>query len=276
MTFVQTRPASRIFFPHSAPARMEPREWIGRAANFVFAYAEADAGETLDWTGADEHLVYLPNGGAEVRAGGQHVSCPDRGVVIVPPGRSLVSFTAAARVLRIFSSDGAQDLAALASNADAYADGAGEVSRPDPSTASPVNARLRCYRLAGYADRPMRMFRSAKLMLNVFDRAGPRDTEALTPHFHEDFEQVSFAMEGSWVHSIRYPWSKQMSKWREDEHLKIGSPSVLVIPAAVIHTSRSVSDGYSQLVDIFSPPRGDFIAQGLVCNESDYSAKAPR
>ena len=116
----------------------------------------------------------------------------------------------------------------------------------------------------------MRLFRSSNLMINIFDHSGPRDTEALSPHSHADFEQGSFAMNRTRVHSLRYPRSKQMSSWREDEHLQIGSPSLLIIPAAVIHTSRATSIGHSQLVDIFCPPRRDFIEKGLVCNEEDY------
>ena len=268
MTFAQTRPASRFHISGQHPARPRPNEWISRAANFVVAYAEPGAGEVLERADGDEHLVYLPDGGAEVEGGGRCAACPSPSLVVVPPGISRVTVAAPARVLRVFAAAAAPDLAALACNAQVYADGAPEVAKPEPGVLAA--AGLRVHRLADYADRPMRLFRSASLMLNVFDHDRPRNTETLTPHAHADFEQASFAMEGAWVHSLRYPWSPRLSQWRDDEHLEIGSPSVVVIPATVIHTSRPVSQGHSQLVDVFSPPRRDFLARGLVCNAGDY------
>lgn len=172
-------------------------------------------------------------------------------------------------MLRIFSS-AATDIVAAARNAANYSDGAPEVATPVPWAPPRDGFSLRAYRLADYADRPMRLFRSSNLMVNVFDFAGPRDIEALTPHAHADFEQGSFGMDGEWVHSLRYPWSKRLADWREDEHLSIGSPSLLVIPATVIHTSRSVAEGHNQLVDVFCPPREDFVERGVVCNEDEY------
>jgi len=153
---------------------------------------------------------------------------------------------------------------------DIYADGAPEVAPMRPWPAPHDGFKLRHYRVEDYRDRPMRMFRSANLMINIFDFDGPRDIMALSPHSHADFEQGSFAMSGQWVHSLRYPWSKQLPDWREDEHLAIGSPSLLVIPATVIHTSRSTAPGNNQLVDIFSPPRRDFCDLGYVCNGAEY------
>jgi len=43
----------------------------------------------------------------------------------------------------------------------------------------------------------------------------------------------------------------------EDDHTRIGSPSVAIIPPPSIHTSQSMSSGPNQLIDIFSPPRFD-------------------
>jgi len=268
MSFAQTRPASRFDLSHPAAQTIE--QSIMRGANFVVAYAELPAGATFERDNPDESILYLPDGMARISAGGDAVECDAAArVVILPPGPARVEMTGAGRVLRVFSS-AAQDLAAMAANAALYADGAPEVAPMRPWPAPYDGFRLRHYRVEDYRDRPMRMFRSANLMINIFDFDGPRDIMALSPHSHADFEQGSFAMSGQWVHSLRYPWSRQLSDWREDEHLSIGSPSLLVIPATVIHTSRSTAQGGNQLVDIFSPPRRDFCDLGYVCNAGEY------
>lgn len=58
--------------------------------------------------------------------------------------------------------------------------------------------------------------------------------------------------------------------WRVDEAIEVSSPSLTVIPARAIHTSRNLHDD-SWLVDIFAPPRADFARRpGLVCNAKEY------
>lgn len=268
MSFVQTRPASRQYFPDAVPLDDVGRQWLMRSANFVVAYAEVEAGTVLERDNPDEYFVYLAEGAARLTAGDQAFDGGAGELFIVPPGQSRIQTTAPSRILRVFSR-AVTDLPVPA-NAAVYADGAPEVA-PFASWPAPYGGyALRRYRLADYADRKMRLFRSANLMINVFDFDGPRDIEALSPHYHDDFEQGSFGMTGEWVHSLRYPWSKKLLDWREDEHLRIGSPSLLVIPATVIHTSRSVASGPNQLVDIFSPPRRDFCEMGLVNNADDY------
>lgn len=269
MTSVQTRPASRQYFPDIPTGEGARQQWLMRAANFFVAYAEADAGTVLERDNADEYFVYLSQGAAAVTAGDTTLAIETGSVCIMPPGKSRIVLTQASKLLRVFSR-AASDLEPLAVNAETYADGAPEVTPFAPWLEPFGGYGLKHYRIADYADRKMRMFRSANLMINIFDFDGPRDVDALSPHFHDDFEQGSFAMTGDWVHSLRYPWSKKLSDWREDEHLHIGSPSLLVIPATVIHTSRSVGEGINQLVDIFSPPRRDFCDMGLVCNADDY------
>ncbi len=268
MSFVQTRPASRQYFPDAAPLEGVGRQWLMRSANFIVAYAEVEAGVVLERDNPDEYFVYLAEGAARLTAGDQAFDGAGGELFIVPPGESRIETTAPSRILRVFSR-AVTDLPVPA-NSDVYVDGGPEVAPFAPWPAPFGGYALRRYRLADYADRKMRLFRSANLMINVFDFNGPRDIEALSPHYHDDFEQGSFGMTGEWVHSLRYPWSKKLADWREDEHLKIGSPSLLVIPATVIHTSRSVAPGPNQLVDIFSPPRRDFCEMGLVNNADDY------
>ena len=76
------------------------------------------------------------------------------------------------------------------------------------------------------------------------------------------------------MHHMRWPWTPDMTAWKEDHHAEMASPSVLVIPPKVIHTSRNIN-GAGWLIDIFSPPRLDFSAKpGLVCNADEYPLPA--
>jgi hypothetical protein len=109
-------------------------------------------------------------------------------------------------------------------------------------------------------------------MINIFEPwTKRRDETKLSPHSHEDFEQASLAFEGSFVHHLRYPWGPNKATWNEDEHEHYNSPSVLVIPPRVIHTTQDVGDGTTCLIDIFGPPRFDFSSKpGFVLNAADY------
>ena len=117
----------------------------------------------------------------------------------------------------------------------------------------------------------MRVFRSGDLMINVFGpRTRRRDPARLSPHWHDDLEQGSVVLEGAWIHHLRYPWAPDSSTWRPDGHLRCGAPSVTIIPAGVEHTSQDTGDGDSWLVDVFAPPRADFLARGIVRNAAEY------
>ena len=39
-----------------------------------------------------------------------------------------------------------------------------------------------------------------------------------------------------------------------------------------MHTSEAVGSGTNVMLDIFAPPREDFVAQGWVLNHDDYPA----
>lgn len=251
------------------------QHWATRGANFVVVVSRVSPGAVLSrQTQDDEYLVLLPEGvAAQFDAGAQTERAEGDTLVIVPPGASRVTVQDAGFVYRIFTNR-ARDWLALADNATAYADGAPQVA-PLSDWPEPVGGyRLRLYPLARYI-RPGvfgRLFRTQGLMVNVFEpQREPRDPRKMTPHSHTDFEQGSLAVQGRYVHHLRYPWVPDMTTWREDEHGEVGSPSLIVIPPQVVHTTQSIGTATTQLVDIFAPPREDFsLMPDLVCNADEY------
>lgn len=270
-------PAASICEPAQVPAQIHAADgsatWLTRGRTFVVALSRGVAGSVLARAGQpDEYMIFLPAGmPAAVRAGTETLEVDGSGdaLVIVPPGDSETRLRGEGWVTRIFSHRAA-DLAQAAGNAQTQ-----PVAAPDePPPPPPGGFRLRHYPLARYIkpDSPARPFRSTNLMVNAFvPRDFRRDVRKMTPHAHEDFDQASLALQGGFVHHIRYPWVPDMTAWRDDEHHAVGSPSVIVIPARSVHTSQDVGTGWAQLVDIFSPPRADFAEKpGWVCNEADY------
>jgi hypothetical protein len=275
---------ARLF--ESAPQRADAdgtKHWITRAANFAVVVTEAAAGAVLARADqADEYMLLLPAGSeATVEAGAERITAGGDSLTIMPPGQSRITVTTPGRVVRVFSSTAA-DIVAAAGNAATYADGAPEVAPLKPWPAPVGGFKLRHYRLADLPSKDpgplkMRVFQSSNLMINVFERwPAPRDEHTLSPHSHDDFEQVSLGLEGAFTHHLRYPWTPDKATWRDDEHAHYAaSPSVLVIPARVIHTSQNVGTGTAWLIDVFGPPRVDFASKpGFVVNGADYPLPA--
>ncbi len=244
-----------------------------RAANFVVAYTRVEAGTVLERRGhADEHLAFLYDAGADVSAGAEGLQADAGTLVILPPGDSRIVARGTGQIARVFTARN-QDLAEAAVNATTYAERPPAVAALGSAPVPVGGHRLMAHRLA---DHPVdqggfRVFRSGSLMINLFGaRTARRDPTALTPHWHDDLEQASLVLEGAWIHHLRYPWVPDMSSWRPDEHIRCGAPSVTIIPAGVEHTSQDLGEGTSLLVDVFGPPRQDFIERGLVLNQADY------
>lgn len=278
-------PASAAFgtatyarFYNQAPQAEDARgkTWYVRGQNFVVAYSEAVTGGVFERRGQpDEYVLLLPDGetAVTVEAGGETRHITGHTITMVPPGDSRVTVTAGGRLIRLITTRSA-DVAALASNADVYA---GPHPQIPPLTAwpEPVGGyAIRSYSL-DVPDEPGRfgkIWRCTTFMVNVFPpQHGPRDETRLSPHHHEDFEQCSLAVGGTYVHHLRWPWTANLHDWREDEHEECGTPSVCIIPPRVIHTSAAVDPGVNLLVDIFCPPRADFSAmEGWVLNAADY------
>jgi len=253
--------------------------WITRGVNIVTAVTIAEPGTTLSRKDQpDEYmLILLPGTSARIKTAIEEMDVSGDSLSIIPPGNSEIKINEGGQVARIFTSC-AKDLANQAVNAANYEGNTDHSVAPLKNWPEPANGfRIRNYPLAQYRDvhgpriQP-RTFRSTNLMVNVFVPWDTRrDPRTLSPHWHADFEQASLGMEGEFIHHIRYPWESDSTQWQEDEHLMAGSPSVVILPPPVIHTTIDVGSGRARLIDIFSPPRADFsLKPGFVLNENDY------
>ncbi|WP_109529358.1 cupin domain-containing protein [Nocardia aurea] len=298
MAFVEDDPRSRLAAapavagrPCAAPqyfdfTRIAPevaehgsRTWWVRGQNFALAYTIAQAGDVLTrHDQPDEYIALFPREPVEARITSDtdwtEVSAAT--LVVVPPGVSAIECTRETHVVRMFSA-ASPDVLAKCANHDEYTEPHPNVTGFVPWPAPVGGYRLRTYRIADYPyenGRFARIFRCSTFMVNVFDPdLAPRDAAGLSPHTHDDFEQCSLAVRGEYIHHIRSPWTSDSNTWREDEHVRVSSPSVAIIPPPTVHTSQSVSQAGNQLVDIFCPPRADFSAQpGWVINAADYPA----
>lgn len=271
---IATHARHHEYAPRAVPGDTSPA-WITRGSNFVVVVSRVSTGDTLTRDNVDEYVLVvppdMPDLSVHVQAGPESVQAGSDSLTIVPPGPSTLRVEGAGMVARIFSSD-VTDLLALADNHANYAipnpDAAPLVAWPEPVG----GYKLRHYRLADYVTEgsQMRVFSTRKLMVNpLLKRTVPRDVGKLSPHSHTDFEQGSLALAGTYVHHLRYPWGPNMNLWRDDEAQQMGSPSLLVVPPKVIHTSRNI-DAPGVLLDIFAPPRWDFSKKGQVCNGAEY------
>lgn len=263
--------------PPTEVARNGSRTWIARAANLVIAYTDAKAGDVFARVAQpDEYtvLMYSESAPVTVTAGGTTESVAEEAFVVVPPGDSEVRVDGDGTLIRLFSTEAA-DLADGSLNAAAYRE-PDERAAPLEPWPDPVDGfALRVYRLA---DTPIaegrfgRIFRTTNVMVNFLaEEPAPRNERKLSPHHHDDFEQISLAVTGTFVHHIRYPWGPDSTQWRPDEHREIGSPSICIIPPPTVHTTQGVGP-HQQLIDIFAPPRVDFSASGWVLNADEYPA----
>ncbi len=274
---IRFAPADYVKFYEIAPQETGPgaKTWYGRGQNFILAYSEIDGVAELERTDqADEYVVLLPGDGLslELEGAGGPRSVSEPSFIVMPPGRSKVTATGKGRLVRLFTSK-ATDLAARCANAQSYAEPHPNVPPFEPWPEPPAGYAIRAYPLEVPAV-PGRfgcLYRCTTFMVNFFEVKPPRDEHNLSPHFHDDFEQCSLALEGVYLHHIRWPWVSDSTKWIDDDHKRCASPSMAVIPPPSLHTSQGIDPDGNRLVDIFSPPRRDFSEKpGWVLNADDY------
>ncbi|MFK8022856.1 MAG: hypothetical protein AB8G26_02725 [Ilumatobacter sp.] len=252
-----------------------PTWWV-RSQSMVVAYTEAVAGDTFTRTGqGDEYAAVTWGDGVDVSCawGDQTERAVDKSFIALPPGDSSITFNTDGVLIRLFTTR-SDDLNARCDNDAAF-------ELPDPFVApfeawpDPVGGfKVRVYRLDDYppdSARMGRLFRTTTFMVNAFyDFDKPRPEHRMSPHHHDDFEQVSLTLAGDFMHHIRHPWTTDLAEWRDDEHRHCTSPSVTVIPPPTVHGSQWFSD-HNQLLDVFAPPRHDFSSKdGWVINANDY------
>ncbi len=259
-----------------------PDQWSVRGATFVVTYVTAAQGDSEPLADVrDESILVVedPSTRLLVSTASQDVEITEPSVVIIPPGAHTITAQASGTYVRVVP-DHAVEGTPTARNEDFYADprpGTDPVppALPEGSTGDVVVHPLST--VHPEAGRFGRIFRSRSLMVNLLEpESGPRDTDKLSPHHHNTFEQCSVTLHGDYVHHLRVPWTKRLSQWRDDEHLRCSSPSITIIPPGMIHTTRSVGEGHHLMMDVFAPARDDFLAMsGWVLNTADYPPGDP-
>ncbi len=239
----------------------------GRAArshNFTIEWAPPGARATA-MCGQEALAVFLAGGGRIARAGSE-IRTPAYSVAILPAGtwEIAASGEGAAVILTTDRSD------LSAPTADPRVTPVGAPYRRRHVLEAP---EVRAFDDIPYpADNPrLKFLQSAVMSLNLVVYDGPRDRTALSPHAHAHIEQGSLALEGDYVHHLRTPWGPNAEAWREDAHVQAAAGSLLLIPPELIHTSEGVGAGRHVLLDIFAPPRRDFLTKGWVANAADYA-----
>jgi 2-keto-3-deoxy-L-rhamnonate aldolase RhmA len=275
----------RVFGDDPGQSRAGNRHRLYRGQNFAVEWIEVGAAaQPFEAASAREFMLLLPTTGATLaRPLGSATSlhAGARSLCIVPAGACSVTLDAAGSCAVITSLDHVGP-AGPALNAASY-------RVPDPRIAPAASGAYRRRSdvggitviaiddVAAPKDNPrLKMFQCCDLSINWVEYEAPRDRSALSPHSHATFEQGSLAIAGDFVHHLRVEWGRNADHWRDDEHLRAPSPSLLVVPVGMIHTTEGVGPGRHVLVDVFSPPRADFIAKGWVDNAGDYVPEGAR
>lgn len=266
----------RFYSEPPGEADTNGRSWFLRGQNFVLNYIEAEkGGQFVRKQQPDEYALILPDSGMwiEVSAGDMTIQAGGGSVIFVPSGDSRVRALESGRIVRLVTALSG-DLVGKCANADSYRTPHPNIPPFQPWPAPTGKPRIRVYPLE-VPPTPGRfgtIHRCSTFMISAIERfEGPRDPKRLSPHYHADFEQCSLAVEGTFVHHLRWPWTTNMEQWLDDQHEVCSSPSAVIIPPLAIHTSQATGRGTNRLIDIFCPPRMDFSSKpGWVLNADEY------
>ncbi len=242
----------------------------------VVAHTLASPGDELTVHTEGEYIVMVLEGAEVTVSHGDDVTSVDEyAVVIMPSGSSTVRIDAAGTIVRVFGARTVPTLAARCANAAEYATPDPNVADWQPWPAPPAGEHIRVYKCAEHPLEPGRMgriFRCSTVMVNAFEPSSePGDFTRVSPHHHDDFEQVSVQIDGEFTHHMRVTWTPDIGSWRDDEHQLTRSPATVVIPPPLIHTTQPHNGMRRFLIDVFAPPRFDFSEQpGWVINADEY------
>jgi hypothetical protein len=238
---------------------------------FIAEWFDVDGG-TAEFASAEETILFFPEAGGTLALGSESVDIPDDALVVAPAGDASVTLRAPGVVLVLATQRSDRD-PARAINAPVARDARVKaVGAPFARTGGAKSVQV--FPIAQLHPPPtngrLRFLQSATMSINLVIYDGPRGRNALSPHAHTDFEQATLAIQGDYVHHLRAPWGPDADQWRDDVHLPAGPASMLLIPPHLIHTTEGVGEGRHVLMDIFAPPRRDFIQKGWVANAADY------
>ncbi|BBC71011.1 conserved hypothetical protein [Altererythrobacter sp. B11] len=257
------------------PSAEAPARAIAKAQNFTVERLCGGSATPFPIASETELIILLPRTGARL-SGAREAELPGQAIAIVPPGTYTLTVPEAGEVFVL-----ATDSTVAGEVPDDHHTGHDPriraVGRPYQRVAR--RGEVRIHPVASIPIPPdngrLRFVQSETMSLNWVEYDGVRDRSALSPHAHTDFEQASLAIEGAFIHHLRTPWGRNADLWQEDQHLVAGPASVMIIPPEIVHTTEGSGGGRHVLVDVFAPPRDDFIARGWVFNADEYVALAP-
>jgi hypothetical protein len=244
------------------------------AQNFSVQWCEGAASYAVE--SPTESLLFAVDP-MTVVTGNDRVAVSPKSLAILPPGRHTIEAKIDA-VAIVITTDLEDVRGAVAANGARPSRDNRVVPVGQPFARRHKENRILVYpmdEVAPPAGNPrLKIFQSATMSVNYVEYDGPRERKSLSPHAHKDFEQVTLAVRGPYVHHLREEWGPNADLWREDVHMRAEPATLLLIPPAIIHTTEGVGEEKHILLDIFAPPRRDFIAKGWVLNADDYSDPA--
>jgi hypothetical protein len=243
---------------------------LARASTFS---VERIKGTAFSFEVGEESFLLLPAVGATISKDGKSYTSPKHAVAIVNAGRYEVKLDGEGEAFVLAVSRPDLDLAS-AINTDYGAPNPLVAPLGAPFKSLDAGEDVRIHTVESIVIPPdngrLRFLQTATMSINWVEYTGLRSRNALSPHAHDDFEQCSLAIEGDFLHHLRVPWGPDADQWRDDVHLAAGPGTLMVVPPRLIHTTEGVGDGLHILIDIFAPPRRDFIAKNWVHNAAQY------